>query len=1081
MLQDEIRREMLQLGEKKVDFDNPLMGWTQNELENPTLALLRVMRRPEYFYFTCKHLLNIKLLPFQQVILNELWYRPFPMLIASRGAGKSFLMGLYAVLRGLLIQGRKIVITGSGFRQAKTVFTYSENIWNHAPILRSMVAENPDSGSHHQTDRFYLRLGDSTVTALPLGEGSKIRGERAHDILSDEFACLRHNTLVETDLGIMRISDSFDEKCHYSLLGRGYEKPERFIKTPPTTVYKILTEGNYEFHCSGIHQVRGLTQWELARDLKAGDRIEFTNEYVFPKKYVAHDDIIVDENLAWLMGILISEGSIASRHQMSVNMTDKDCIDRVEAAFHVIDQSIHVTRCHKDCYYDPRGWQAKESWIASVSNIKLRDKLESLGLKRCRAINKNIPWCILRSPRSVVLAFLRGLWEGDGTAFHWKDRKIDNKLGLAYYSVSEDLCREVQFLLHKFDLFSSRQDRASKLSNNRQWLVRLNGQYAFDLAKMMDIPKHRSLIDTCHTPYSREFRGAVYDKSRNTWNAYATIHGVRKFLKRCQTFDGAIQLIRNAERHDFKTLRVKSVTKLPEKEPLYDYYLPKSHSFYGNGFLQHNSIPRETFETVVAGFGVVELDPIAKVERAAEIRVMKRLGLWTPEMEENNRVRRLGNQSVIAGTAYYQFNHFADYWKRWKGIIHSKGDPEKLKVILGDYPEPGFDWRDYSIIRIPYTLLPEGYMDERHVARSKATVHSGIFTNEFGACFSSDTNGFFKRSLVESCVTNTPIRVGNEHVQFPASIRGNPNLKYVYGIDPASELDKFSIIILELHETHQRIVYCWTTDKSEHQKRVQSGIAVERDFYGYCARKIRELMQVFPCEHIALDSQGGGIAVREALHDPSKMAPDESPIWEVGADHALSYDHKSKPTDDYPGLHILEMCNFSRADYTAEANHGLRKDFEDKACLFPMTNGEMVAKLAVEWEHDNAMGRTYDTLESCFQEIEELKEELATIIHTQTPGSNRDHWDTPELKLANSRKGRLRKDRYSALVMANYAARRLLRKPEEAERKVYGGFVGQLKHGREGALYISGPDWFVNPKSGIHQGVGMVVRRGGVR
>ena len=29
------------------------------------------------------------------------------------------------------------------------------------------------------------------------------------------------------------------------------------------------------------------------------------------------------------------------------------------------------------------------------------------------------------------------------------------------------------------------------------------------------------------------------------------------------------------------------------------------------------------------------------------------------------------------------------------------------------------------------------------------------------------------------------------------------------------------------------------------------------------------------------------------------------------------------------------MCQFAKYDWLAEANHGMRKDFEDKALLFP--------------------------------------------------------------------------------------------------------------------------------------------------
>lgn len=670
-----IRLEMSKLSEKDLYFDNPMLKWTRQQLENPGLAAFRLLRDPDYCYLACKHLLNVRLLPFQQVILREMWYRPFPMLIASRGAGKSWLLAVYAVLRALFLQGRKVVVTGAGFRQAKIIMQYAESFWYNSPVLRSMVQEVSRSGPHHDADKWEMRLGDSTITALPLGDGSKIRGYRAHDILADEFA----------------------------------------------------------------------------------------------------------------------------------------------------------------------------------------------------------------------------------------------------------------------------------------------------------------------------------------------------------------------------------------------------------------SIPREIFETVVAGFGVVELEPYEKVERAAEIAVYKRMGVWTDEMEEAERLSRVGNQSIISGTAYYQFNHFAEYWRRWKGIIHSKGDPDKIRQVIGGEPEPGFDWRDYSIIRLPVHLLPPGYMDERHIARSKATVHSGVYLNEFGAVFSSDTNGFFKRTLVESCVTNTPIQIGGELVQFRCAVRGNPNFKYVYGVDPASENDKFSIVILELHETHQRVVYCWTFDKAEHNKRLQTGLTTEKDFYAFCARKIRSLMKVFPCEHIALDSQGGGVAIREALHDDDKLGKGERPIWEIRADHPLG-DGKPKPTDNYPGLHILQMCHFANAEYTAEANHGLRKDFEDKICLFPMSNDTLT--LAIAWEADETAGRTVDTYEDCFNEIEELKEELATIVHTQNPGSNRDRWDTPEIKLPGSRKGRLRKDRYSALVMANMAARRIQRKPVEVPYENYGGFVGQVKTQKGGQNYISGPAWFVDPANQTVGGYGKIVRRG---
>ena len=88
-------------------------------------------------------------------------------------------------------------------------------------------------------------------------------------------------------------------------------------------------------------------------------------------------------------------------------------------------------------------------------------------------------------------------------------------------------------------------------------------------------------------------------------------------------------------------------------------------------------------------------------------------------------------------------------------------------------------------------------------------------------------------------------------------------------------------------------------------------------------------MKVFPCAEIAMDAQGGGIAVMEALHDKDKIQEGEVALWPT------IDENKEKDTDGEPGLHILEMIQFAKADWVVEANHGMRKDFEDKVLLFP--------------------------------------------------------------------------------------------------------------------------------------------------
>ena len=179
----------LNLGDtSKLDITSPLLQST--DWENPALELLDVMRNPNYFHWTCKWLFNIDLLPFQTVILKELWVRTFPMLVATRGGGKTFMLALYALLRGLFCPGSKIVIVGAAFRQSKLLFEYMETFWRNSKILQSIVGSGKHQGPKRDVDICTFYICDSVVMSIPLGDGTKIRGLRANYIIADEFASI---------------------------------------------------------------------------------------------------------------------------------------------------------------------------------------------------------------------------------------------------------------------------------------------------------------------------------------------------------------------------------------------------------------------------------------------------------------------------------------------------------------------------------------------------------------------------------------------------------------------------------------------------------------------------------------------------------------------------------------------------------------------------------------------------------------------------------------------------------------------------------------------------------------------------
>ena len=79
-------------------------------------------------------------------------------------------------------------------------------------------------------------------------------------------------------------------------------------------------------------------------------------------------------------------------------------------------------------------------------------------------------------------------------------------------------------------------------------------------------------------------------------------------------------------------------------------------------------------------------------------------------------------------------------------------------------------------------------------------------------------------------------------------------------------------------------------------------------------------MKVFPCAEIALDAQGGGIAVMEALQDRDKIRDGEVAIYPTIED-------KEKDTDHKAGLHILKLCQFAKADLVGRSESWTKEGF----------------------------------------------------------------------------------------------------------------------------------------------------------
>lgn len=1021
-----IDESWLNINVKDEELFNPLLQVPEEFRDQEHLYFTYLFTCPEYFSFICKEILNIDLLPVQTAILAEFWGRKFPMFIGSRGFGKSFILAVYALLRALLYPGRRIVICGSVFRQSKVIFEYIERIWRDAPILRDICSAS--SGPRHDVDMWRFHINNSLITALPIGDG-----------------CLGSNTLITYNDKIGYIVEGSNEtikKRDRKIYGNGkFNNSDELYNNGYKNTKVVTTKRGYTYEGTYNHKMKIMTIEGIK--FVRSDQLENNNYLLIDKTQRWHSgESHITNEQAYAFGLMVGDGCWTDKYSLRFTGPDEELIPLLNKGLNMEFTQEKSDKIHFNTYGKDK-----------VSKFK-----KTFGVPKLYGYQKYIPNSIMSAKKEVMSAFLRGLFDTDGHVIFNQSTSKGNTVYVGLTTTSKKLAYEVQYILLHYGIICSLKKRIRKRKGilcRPSYNILISGQnvnlyhhyIGFSLKRKQEILEtglNSRIVEKeieNIVPFAKKWIYEIKElfpeikswKSLKGFNKKKNIT-VSYFQKFLRYYDGIDHPKLEEARYlcSGNIFYDKIISIEDSKCDTYDLHVPSIHEYCANGFFSHNSNIRgqrandiimdefassseDVFETVIAGFAAVAPNPIDNVKEQAKKRKSKELGV-----EYNPKVAlAASNQIVLAGTAFYSFNHFHRYWRIWKGIIESKGNRKKIQEIFnGEVPEQ-FNYRDYSVIRIPLELIPEGFMDEAAIARSKATSNSGTYLHEYSACFVTDSDGFFKRSVIEKCVASE-----KNNIQFAscgqaiynATLYGDRTKKYVFGIDPAATQDNFAITIIEMWPDHRRIVYCWTTNKQDHTEKMRLGQIKEGDYYSYCVRKIRDLMKVFPCDRLAIDSQGGGRGIIEALANEALLETGELLIFPV--------ENPDKPTitDSMIGMHIIEPINFVDEKFTTDANNSLCSDLENKILLFPFFDS--LTLMDAEFADKNGNLRV-DTLEDCISDIEEMKNELSTIVVTQT-ATGRPRWDTPEIKGTDGKKGRLKKDRYSALLMANYIAKKLM-------------------------------------------------------
>lgn len=375
-------------------------------------------------------------------------------------------------------------------------------------------------------------------------------------------------------------------------------------------------------------------------------------------------------------------------------------------------------------------------------------------------------------------------------------------------------------------------------------------------------------------------------------------------------------------------------------------------------------VPDTILDMVVRPMGATTLNPMENVRRIEKQKELIKLGFATEDDFDEDTV----NKMIMTSSGYYKFNHM---WRRMKdhwSMMDKEGEDSQ-----------------YSVWQIPFWDLPPGFLDMNNINEARRVMSDHEFRMEYEAEMVSDSEGFFKASLLEACAVNT---------NFSIESSGDPKAQYIIGVDPSHGGSASCGIVLIKMGQENKIVQVLELKKQTIQDMTKA---------------LQSLCKNFNVIRIFMDSRGGGTSIRDLLEEGYNG---EEPII-----NRNDSDAKYKK-----GRHILELVDFNPR-WIADANFTTKSMLEDRKLLFPqppLSTSDVEAKV--------------------YGNVNTLKSQMLSIIVTQTPSGNL-HFDTPK-KDQN-------KDLYSALISAAHGVRELERELEDTEPEIHGegGFVREHKAG----------------------------------
>lgn len=313
-----------------------------------------------------------------------------------------------------------------------------------------------------------------------IGEQDHARRELILSIGRRSGKCIEWDTLTLTDQGIFRIGelgqapeDGFTELQ----VGVAQEAGKRarstaFYDGGVKETFQVRTQDGYYISGTGNHRIKvlsesGVVEWRFLDQLRVGDYVAvnrstnlWAKDYVNLRPYHNTEGlkqidlpVVLDESLGNFLGYLVGDGTWNDGHATAITVEHPETWDHLKERF-------------KEILGEPRiqmDERTENTGRLEFCSVGVRRFFHDIGWEMgWDRYSKMVPWAILRSPKPVVCAFLRGLFETDGGVESGGSR-------ITFSSASFHLAHEVQVLLLNLGIVSS---------VHRKWCKKTRRHYA---------------------------------------------------------------------------------------------------------------------------------------------------------------------------------------------------------------------------------------------------------------------------------------------------------------------------------------------------------------------------------------------------------------------------------------------------------------------------------------------------------------------------------------------------------------------------------------------------------------------------